>query len=410
MSKLTILVLNDFCELAAGGATRVAVDDAVELAQAGHRVIFFAACGVPPQDANGIEWISLRQNDILNEPKRWLAATRGLWNWSAARQLKRVLKTLPKTHTVVHLHGWSKALTGSVVFAADRAGFPVVATQHDYFIVCPNGSLYDYPARSVCTRKPMSWSCVRRNCDARSYPHKAWRVLRQWVWQHMAGIPSRLQRILPVSDFSHRILHPLLPEASRQQITTVSNLPTGLSPVDHASQPRRGVAFAGRLSSEKGADLFLAACARAGIVGQLWGDGPLLPALKAAWPNALFTGWLSRAEMQERLGRLLVLVVPSYWYETYGLIVTEAAAAGVAVIVADGGAAAELVEHGVTGYRFRSGDANDLAEKIQDLIRNPDKAERMGQTAADQYWQGLSERRVQRVRQLEAIYRAVLSS
>lgn len=382
----------------------MALADAEGLAKRGHQVVFFSACGTPPRDRHGIEWISLGQKNILDEPRRWLAATRGLWNWTAARSLKRLLIRFSPADTVIHLHSWSKALTGSVVWAADSAGFKVVSTQHDYFIVCPNGSFYDYPTRRACTLRPMSRSCVARNCDSRSYPHKFWRVLRQWGWQHLAGIPDRLRCIVAVSDFSYkkiRALIALVPIKVIENVIRSDPMPF--------STTRAGLAYAGRIATEKGVDLYLEACARAGVEGEVWGDGPLLPALKKRWPDVIYSGWLMHEAMQERLSKLLILVAPSYLYETYGLIVAEAAAAGVATIVASDNAAADLVQDGVTGLLFRSGDVDDLAAKIDMLVRHPERAKEMGRLAYERFWSNYTVRKNDRWVALETMYQQVLA-
>ncbi|MGH8506937.1 MAG: glycosyltransferase family 4 protein, partial [Stenotrophobium sp.] len=209
---MNIVILNDSCEMD-GGAAFVALGDARSLVRRGHRVIFFSACGTPPDDRGDIEWISLGQRAILDEPRRWKAALMGLWNWQAARALKRLLATLPYDSTVVHLHSWSKALSGSVVHVAHRQGYRLVCTLHDYFVVCPNGALYDYPTRRICTLKPMSTSCVVRNCDSRAMSHKIWRVLRQLIWRHWAGIPKNFDRVIAVSSFAAQKILSLLNNA-----------------------------------------------------------------------------------------------------------------------------------------------------------------------------------------------------
>jgi glycosyltransferase involved in cell wall biosynthesis len=62
-----------------------------------------------------------------------------------------------------------------------------------------------------------------------------------------------------------------------------------------------------------------------------------------------------------------VLVLPSD-YEPWGVVVTEAAAAGLAVIASSVvGAAADVVEEGVNGRIFRRGDKEHLVECLLDL-------------------------------------------
>ena len=397
-------MLNDTCEID-GGAARIAIEDAQQMAQRGHRVLFFSACGDPPVEAGGIEWISLFQSNILHEPRRWLAMLRGLWNFQAAWALDRLLASLPAVSTVVHLHSWSKALSGSVLSSARRHGVPVVCTLHDYFVACPNGGLYDYPAQKVCGLPPMSLQCASRNCDSRTYAHKIWRTLRQLAWRHLAKIPRDFAAMIAVSAFSEAKLRPLLLNLA---LTRVDNLPRLDQQRSITQEKRYGMVFAGRVASEKGVEVYLEACQRAGLQAEVWGDGPVLAQLKLRWPQAHFSGWLNQAELQSRLRSALVLVVPSLWYETYGMVVAEAAAAGVAVVVSDNGASAALVEHEVTGLHFRAADVADLAAKLRRLHEQPELALRMGMAAHQRFWDNYESRREQRAAAIEAVYASVM--
>lgn len=403
---MNIVVLNDSCEMD-GGSARIALEDAHAMAERGHRVIFFSACGEPPRAASTIEWISLRQQNILSEKRRWLAASRGLWNFEVARALRKILLALPADNTVVHLHSWSKALSGSAVHVAHKHRFKIVGTLHDFFVVCPNGGLYDYPTRKACTLQPMSKSCMSQNCDSRAYAHKVWRVLRQMIWRRIAGIPQAFDCVVAVSDFSIKKIAKWLPRANVVEV--IENLPIVLPCELRPLEQRAAIIYAGRVAAEKGVDLYLNACSLAKVQAEVCGDGPMLPELKAAWPQAQFAGWVPPQVLQQRIGKALALVVPSLCYETYGMIAAEAAAAGVAVIVSDHGAAATLVEDGVTGLHFRAGDAKDLAEKMTRLHADPQLAYAMGQVAYQRFWTGYDARKNQRIEKIENCYQKLLT-
>ncbi len=64
-------------------------------------------------------------------------------------------------------------------------------------------------------------------------------------------------------------------------------------------------------------------------------------------------------------------------YEAFGRVTVEAMKFGVPVIGADSAGTAELIQHGVNGLLFRTGDANDLAEKICILGLNQELAQRL---------------------------------
>ena len=64
--------------------------------------------------------------------------------------------------------GWTKALSSSVFDVAFKMNFKVVLTLHDYFTACPNGGYFDYKENKICKRKPLSWKCIKCNCDSNS--------------------------------------------------------------------------------------------------------------------------------------------------------------------------------------------------------------------------------------------------
>jgi len=81
----------------------------------------------------------------------------------------------------------------------------------------------------------------------------------------------------------------------------------------------------------------------------------------------------------------LALVVPSIWYETFGLVVAEAFASGLPVIASRIGALAELVREGETGLLFKPGDAADLVRVLAWAQAHPQEMARMGRQARLDY-------------------------
>jgi len=58
------------------------------------------------------------------------------------------------------------------------------------------------------------------------------------------------------------------------------------------------------------------------------------------------------------------VIMPSIWPEPFGRIPVEANRLGVWAVISSSGGLPETIVDGVTGYVFKSGDADDLAEKI----------------------------------------------
>jgi glycosyltransferase involved in cell wall biosynthesis len=65
-------------------------------------------------------------------------------------------------------------------------------------------------------------------------------------------------------------------------------------------------------------------------------------------------------------------------FEPFGIVCVEAMAAGLPVVVPDGGGVHEAVSDGVTGFVYRALDVDDLAEKMARLAGDAAVRERMG--------------------------------
>jgi glycosyltransferase involved in cell wall biosynthesis len=379
-----ILVINDHSRIN-GGAAQVALTSAIGLARRGYRVTFFSAAGPdePAALAAGVRFVRTDQYDLLQDPRRVRAAIQGIWNSRARREIRRLLRSLDPDSTVVHLHSWTKALSSSVVREVVSHHFALVCTLHDYFTACPNGGFFDYQIGEPCGETALSAGCVSRNCDARSYPQKLWRVARQVVQRAFGEMPGGIRHFISVSDFSERIL--------RQYLPADSTIDRVMNPIESVQREPADVAgnaaflYVGRLAPEKGALTFAEAASRAGVAATFVGDGPESGAIRARCPGAVVTGWLSRELVTRHIRMARALVMPSLWYETQGLVISEAAAEGVPAIVSDGGAARDSVTDGQTGLWFASGDPGDLVRKMQTMSDSATAAA-FGKAAYERYW------------------------
>lgn len=380
-----IVIVNDFAHVR-GGADRVALSSAAGLAEAGHRVTFFAAVGPVEESLSlhpGITVICLEQSDILRDPRRLRALRQGLWNSSAARAFRARARDWDPATTIVHVHCYSKALSASVPYAATEMGLRTVLTLHDYFLGCPNGGLFEYPAMAVCRRDPLGAGCFTCNCDSRHYSHKLWRFARTWIQNRIADLPRRLDGVIALSALNQENARRFLPPDIR--LVTVPN------PVDIAAgepvkvEDNSAFVFAGRLEPYKGPQLLAQAAAGRNATAVFCGTGPAADTIREIYPAARVTGWLTPRDLQAELGRARALVFPSLWPETFGLTALEALARGIPVIASRGTAAEEQVQHDVNGLLFERGSAASLAEMMR-RMEDPATAARLGREAHRRYW------------------------
>lgn len=393
-----------------GGAAKIALDGAKAMVIAGHRVELVCGAGEADTGLRNIPGLNIHrisQFDILDDQNRLRAMAYGWWNPRSYHYVAELLDTLDRETTLVHVHSWTKALSSSPIRAAWERGFEIVATIHDFLLACPTGTLFLQNTLEKCPHRPMSLECIRANCDVRSYRHKLWRVGRRFIQDHVGGVPSKIHNFIVYSQLAEKVLRPHLP--SEAVFHFVPNA-IDIEPCESAPVAEQNTfIFLGRMTPEKGVELFARAAAAEDVACQFIGEGMARDSVLKANPKAILSGWMNHRDGVRALRRSRALVFPSLWYETLGLVVLEAAGNGVPSIVPDDCAARESVEDGVTGLHFHSGDEADLRRKIA-LLKNPETAARMGYAAYKRFWEAPGHSmELHRIR-LEAIYERILAS
>jgi phosphatidylinositol alpha-1,6-mannosyltransferase len=157
------------------------------------------------------------------------------------------------------------------------------------------------------------------------------------------------------------------------------------------------VLIVGRMAHEryKGHRLLIDGWARVneavpGAVLRIVGSGPDLPVLRdlasrsTAAEQIVFEGFVPDAEVETCYGRATVFAMPSRG-EGFGLVFIEAMRHGLPVVASCHDAAPEVVLDGQTGYTINLDRPGELAERLIQLLRDPDSARRMGE-AGRQRW------------------------
>lgn len=363
-----VVIINDFNYIQ-GGASKVAIDTAKILKEQGIRVFFFAAVNKENEKINGVKYISTNQQEALKEKNKIKGAINGIYNLKAKKDLKKLLNTLNKENTIIHVHGWTKALSSSVFDIAFKMKFEVVLTLHDYFTACPNGGYFNYKKNEICQFKPLSWKCIKCNCDSRNYGFKFYRVIRQFVQNKIVKLNDKLENVITISEFSEKILKTTLGKNTR--ITRIYNpidIEENLEKVDPSKNEY--YLYVGRVSKEKGVDLFCQAISELDYKGIVVGDGDERQKLETQFPNIEFTGWKNKDEVKKYMKGAKALIFPSRWYEGAPLTPLEAMQYGVPCICSNISAA---VDYSIDDSLIFELNKDELKKKIVYYEKNIDK-------------------------------------
>jgi glycosyltransferase involved in cell wall biosynthesis len=259
---------------------------------------------------------------------------------------------------IVHAHNVNPMLGWRSLAAARAAGARVVLHLHNYRLVCAVGTCFTRGAD--CTR------CHGRNTAPGV--RLACRGTRAEAAVYGAGLALWQDRLAEQADafavpseFAARRLRELgAPVGERLRVVggVVRDWPE--PPPGPGSEH---VLYAGRLAPEKGVEVVIEACGRAGRRLVVAGDGPERARLEACARagDVRFAGHVGGAELNRLRATAGLAVVPSRSAETFGLAAAEAMASGLPVVAADSGALGELVG---PGGLVEPGDSEALARAI----------------------------------------------
>jgi glycosyltransferase involved in cell wall biosynthesis len=130
------------------------------------------------------------------------------------------------------------------------------------------------------------------------------------------------------------------------------------------------VAFAGRLSPEKGLSTLLAAwdyLGSAAPVLKIAGDGPLaneLTRAASAHNKIEPQGWLDEPELIAMLQQAALIVIPSLVPEGYPIVLVQALACGTPILISDACSASQDIVRRGSGDSFTSGNHVALADAV----------------------------------------------
>jgi glycosyltransferase involved in cell wall biosynthesis len=306
-------------------------------------------------------------------------------------------ETLPVDHLGTGLWGWWWGRTRITPGLIPR----LVATDADVVIKCINGkfAVLATAAVSRIRRQPLVlWTGVWR--DPGGTVHRLGRPL----------VTRLLRRADGVVTYGSHVSEAVVGKGVAPEAVTI--VPQCV-PNEHFGRPRpaveidglrrkwgvgdgRVVLYVGRLVAEKGVDLLVDAFVRA-VVDQtverpahlvIVGAGPLEDRLRSVAASSgddrvHVVGRMTNATLPAAYQAADVVVIPSRetsaWCEPWGLVVNEAMAAGACVLASDtvGAVRGGLVRDGQSGAVFRSGDADDLARRLGDLLDDDEQRSRL---------------------------------
>lgn len=269
-----------------------------------------------------------------------------IWNFAAARKLSSLINRFRPSH--IWVHNYHNNLSASIlpVIASQRSrmGCATYLTCHDYFSVFYHPAML-YRNGEHVVPVPVSdigsLHALWTRAGDKGFLHDAFKKVHWHLVDWCVNPRSVFDSIFCPSTFLQRVL----------QVRGTYNCIYLPNPVDIRFEPAAPAAFgggpvklayAGRISQEKGLDQFIALAEASDFRGighlTIFGDGQERARLVLKYAHLIragkimFAGKLAHDRLFPALREHDALVLPSIWYENAPLIVIEAAALGLPVL------------------------------------------------------------------------------
>ena len=352
-------ILHVFVQPRSGGGSLASTLATIELTrQRGHEVDVFTKKS------------SDFPNSLLG---RLQAASSAFYSPDSVKEFAKKLRDFKPD--LVHSNELFPYISTAILRLCKDQGIPVIMTCDDYHLTCPVRN--HFRNRNICTKclGGKEYWAVMHNCRD-NLPESIVNAAYNFVVRTRRSITRYVHHFITCSEFTRQWLVDHAGIAPEK----ITAIPHAIDIPDTAANAGEGqyAAFSGRFVPEKGIDVFLDAAERCNIPAKLSRNvNHFVTVDLPATADVVVTS--QKVELDAYYRNARMLVIPSLWFETYGVVGAEAMSHGIPVIAAKLGALAQLIEDGVDGLFYEPGDPQDLARKMEQLWNDPELCRQMGQ-------------------------------
>ena len=359
---MKILMVNKFL-YSRGGCETYMLKLAEELKAKGHQVEFFGMYDEKNTVGNTAGQYTTNMDFHSKGLARLLYPFKIIYSTEAARKIGKVLDDFKPD--IVHMNNINFQLTPSIIYAIKKRNIPLVQTVHDYQMICPNHLLYSFNEVKPCERciNGSKMNCLKYSCIHDSKIKSLLGVIEAKLYTMLKTYKKVDLYVCPSKFLENKLLS--ASDVYVGKTFAIHNFIEKKSVPQRLESEKPYVAFASRLSKEKGVELLAqAAKLLPNYSFAVAGNGPGDECLKNI-PNVTMKGFLSGDELNSFVANARVMILPSVWYENCPLNILETHSFGVPVITMNSGGMAELVEDGKTGVLVNEPTAEAIAAAIK---------------------------------------------
>lgn len=302
----------------------------------------------------------------------------GLRNNKAVEDVKKIIRE--EQPDIAHVHNLYPIISPAVLPAIKSFGIPVAMTVHNYRFVCPSGLFFTKGAIcEKCTGPKKELNSIINNCEGSLLKSTGYALRNFWA-RFTKKYENYVDKYLVLNDFQAEKL--IQNGFERHKFEVIPNFYNKkFEDKKYDFSQRNYVAFAGRLSPEKGLPVLIEAAKKLPHISfQL--AGLMRPSYKEEMPeipkNVTLRGRLNKSEMKEFYEKAKLLIHTSICYEGFPMVFPEAMAYKLPIIAPKLAGYPEIVEHNYNGLLFQPQNSTDLAEKINSIWDSEKDLERLG--------------------------------
>lgn len=319
-----------------------------------------------------------------------------IYSIEARRKIRLVLDDFQPD--VCHLNNFNYQLTPSIILEIKKwekqSGHQckIVFTAHDYQLVCPNHMLNNPNTHENCEKclGGHFLNCTKGKCIHGSMAKSAIGTMESYFWK-LNGAYKYIDTIICCSEFmkSKMDTNPLFAKKTVALHNFIDKKTWGK--LERESSPmceyqnelgvmgpvKQYILYYGRYAEEKGIRTLVDVAKDMPDVQFVFaGKGPLAEDISKA-ANAVDLGFCSGDKLKCIIQNASAVVLPSIWYEPFGLTIIEANCLEVPVIASDIGGISELISNNNNGFLFSPGDSESLKLCIEKVLGSCEINERL---------------------------------
>lgn len=382
MKYLNILQVNKFFYIK-DGTSRYFINLSDLLNEKGHHVIPFSMKDYKNKRSIFSKYfvnnISFVDNNISNPFKIIL---RMFYSFESRSKIR----LLVKSHRVdiAHIHTIYHHISPSILPELKKNNIPIIVNVGDYHLVSPCYNLFHNGKICEVTKPNKYYQSLFHKCVKNSYLASFAEVTEKYINSIFKWDRKFVNLFIVPTEFVKNKLIEYKIEENKIKV-----LPYYIDYIKYKPNyhPGKYILFFGGLYEYKGLFFLLKLMKLLpNIPCLIAGEGSLKNKLrdillKEDIRNVKILGYQDERKLIDLISNSKFTIMPSLWYEGFGLVILEANACGKPVIASNIGGISEVVKNNINGLLFNPNSIPDCINKIQTLWNDSKLTEKLGRSA-----------------------------